>query len=361
MKHRKWIVLVLLAGGLIFVTYEITRRESPTAPSKEAATLDLGAVASVQVTPLRRGHIEETLSAFGSVVAAPGEVEIFSVPFECRVRRILVTAGMEIATNTPLVELEPSPDTQLQFDQTRIERDSAAETQKFVEQRLELKLATQQELLLAQQQLRNAEARLQSMKDRGIDGLRVIRSGSPGVVSLVAVQPGQIVVAGAVLVETIGRNKIIVRLGVENEDVVHLTNGQTVRLLRVNTPGQPPIEGRIHTISHQVNPATRLVDMFVLPSPDAQLLLNEYVEGQIVTAAHDTLIVPRAAVVPEGDQFVLYTVTGNHAVRHAVSVGLENAHELEVKADGLAEGQPVVVLGNSQLVDGMAVKVESNR
>ncbi len=359
MKYKKWIGLVLLIGALLYVAYTMTHRQSVSPSPGDAAVSEGGPVASVKVTPLKRGHIEESLSAFGSVLAAPGEEEIFSVPFECRVRRILVTAGMEIDTNTPLVEVEPSPDTRLQLDQTRIERDSAVEAQKLVEQRMTLKLATQQELLQAQQGLRNVEARLQSMTDRGIDGVHVIGAGSPGVVSLVAVQPGQIVAAGAALVKTIGRNRIIVRLGIENEDVAHLKNQQSVRLLRVNTPGQPPVEGHIQTISQAVNPATRLVDLFVQPSQSARLLLNEYVEGQIITASNETLIVPRAAVLPKGDQFVLYTVADGRAVRHTVTVGLENAQELEVKADDLAAGQPVVILGNSQLVDGMAVKVES--
>jgi RND family efflux transporter MFP subunit len=361
MKHKKWIVIVLLAGGLLFAAYEFTHREEPLAPAGETAAFTSGPVAGVQVTPLKRGWIEETLSAFGSVVASPGEVEIFSVPFECRVRRILVTAGMEIATNAPLVEVEPSADTRLQFDQARIERDTAEQALKFAEQRMELKLATQQDLLVVRQNLGNVTARLQSMKDRGIDGLRVLHAASSGVVSRVAAQPGQIVAAGAALIETIGRNKIVAQLGVENEDVVYLTNGQPVRLSRVNTPGQPSIDGHIGTISRQVNPATRLVDLFVQPSPDARLLLNEYVEGRIVTAAHETLIAPRLAVLPEGRQFVLYTVAAGHAVKHVVTVGLESAQEVEVKAQGLAEGQPVVVQGNSQLSDGMAVKVGSKQ
>ncbi len=361
MKPLKWTGLALLTGGLLFAAYEFTRPAKPNATGGNTAAPAAGPMATVQVVPLKRGRIEETLAAFGSVVAAPGEVEIFSVPFECRVRRILVTAGMEIATDTPLVEVEPSPDTRLQFDQARLERDGAEQALKFAEQRMELKLATQQDLLLAKQTLGHVTARLRSMKDRGIDGSGAIRAASPGVVSRVAVQPGQIVAAGAALVETIGRDKIVVQLGVEAEDVVHLTNGQPVRLLRVNTPDQPPIAGRVSTISRQVNLATRLVDLFVQPAPDARLLLNEYVEGRIVTAARETLIAPRAAVLPEGGGFVLCTVAADHAVKHTVTIGLENAQEMEVKAEGLAEGQPVVVRGNSQLTDGMAVKVESSQ
>lgn len=361
MKHGRRRVIALVTGGLLFAAYELTRRAEGPASGGESVASITGPVASVEVTPLKRGRIEETLSAFGSVVAAPGEVEIFSVPFECRVRRILVTAGMAITNHTPLVEVESSPDTRLQFDQARLERDSAAQALKFAEQRMELRLATQPDLLLARQNLGNVEARLQSMVDRGVEGTRVIRATSPGVVSRVAAQPGQIVSGGLALVETIGRNKIIVLLGVENEDVAHLTRGQLVRLLRVNTPNQPPIDGHIGTISQQVNPATRLVDLLVVPSSDARLLLNEYVEGRIVTAARNTLIVPRPAVLPEGGQFVLYTVDGDHAVKHVVTVGLENTRELEVAAEGLQEGQSVVVVGNSQLANGMLVKVESGR
>ena len=361
MKYKKRIGGLLVLAGLIVAFYVFTKLGEPQVRDEDAIAANAGPEVPVSVVSMRRGRIEETLAAYGSVVPAPGQMEIFSVPFESRVRRNHVTTGMEVAAGVPLVDVEPSPDTRLQLDETRIERDSAAAALDLVVQRMSLQLATQQELLAAQQALDNVTARLQSMTDRGIGGPWVIRASGPGVINRVSAQPGQIVAAGGTLVETISHDGIIVQLGVENEDLIHLANDQPVRLVRVNRTGEAPVVGRLTAISQQVNPETRLVDLYVQPPKETRLLLNEYVEGQIVTAADDALIVPRSAVLPEAGRFVLYTVSQNQATKHFVSVGLENADEVEVSGGDLKEGLSVVILGNSQLADGMRVRVESSR
>lgn len=315
-------------------------------------------VAKVSVTPLRRDKIEETITAYGTVVPAPGEAETFSVPFECRVRKVLVTPGLAIAKDAPLLEIEPSPDTQLQLDQARSERDSAAAALKLLTQRVEMKLATRTDLLQGEQRVRDAELKLESLKKRGVDGSRAICADAPGIVSQITVQPGQIVSAGTALAETIGQNQITVRLGVEKEDVEHLQTGQAVRILPVNTTDGRVVDGQIRLITQQVNPQTRLVDVFVSPAAGAKLLLNEYVQARIVIAAHDALVVPWAAALPEDDHDTLYTVANGHAVKHTVTIGLQNDKQVEVTGQDLQEGQPVVVVGNSELSDGMAVETE---
>jgi membrane fusion protein, multidrug efflux system len=355
MTRNRWMALAVAAligaGG----AWYLERGHPP--PALEAPP---GPVAHVKVIPLRRERIEETLTAYGTVVAAPGEARTFSVPFECRVRKIFVTGGQVLSADTPLLEIEPSPDTQLQFDQARIERDSAAEQLKLVEQRLEMKLATRQDLLQAQQRVHDAESRMQSMERRGMDGPRAIRADAPGVVSQIAVQAGQIVPAGAPLLETIGERQITVRLGIESGDVARLQTGQAVRLLPVNPPPSRVVNGRIRLITQRVNPDTRLVDVFVAPPVNSRLLLNEYVEGRIVIAGSEAWVAPRAAVLPAAGGDVLYTIENNHAVKHVVRLGLENATDVQVIGNGLQEGQSVVVAGNSELRDGMAVLVEPN-
>ena len=178
-------------------------------------------------------------------------------------------------------------------------------------------------------------------------------------VSRVDVQEGQIVAAGAPLLATIGQNQINVRLGIENEDLANLRVGQSVHLLPVNAPESQAVEGHIHLITREVNPQTRLADVFVALPPGARLLLNDFIEGKIQVAAGDVLVLPRSAVLPEEDRYVAYTVEKGHAVKHIVDVGMENDRQVQVLGGDLREGQEVVVQGNAELQDGMAVQVES--
>lgn len=315
-----------------------------------------GPVAAVATVPLKRDQIKAVQVAYGTVMASPSETHTFSVPYESRVKTIFITAGQVIRTNMPLIEVEPSPDTRLQLDQARNDRDTARKSFQLVQQRLDLKLATRQDQLQAQQQLAAAELRLRSLESRGIENSQTLRADVPGVVNDITVQPGQIVAAGAPLLNTIGENQIIVRLGLEGEDVRRLHEDQTVELRAVNAPGVETVLGKIRFIASRVNPQTRLVDVFVAPDSAAHFVLNEYVRGEIVLAAREAWVVPRAAVLPEDGQQILYTIEAGNAVKHAVTLGLENDGHVEVIANDLKTGDPVVIVGNSQLQPGMAVR-----
>ena len=56
---------------------------------------------------------------------------------------------------------------------------------------------------------------------------------------------------------------------------------------------------------------------------------------------------------------MLYTIRQGRAWKHEVDVGMENDQQVQVIGDGLQEGDEVVVEGNAELQDGMAVQGES--
>jgi len=69
--------------------------------------------------------------------------------------------------------------------------------------------------------------------------------------------------------------------------------------------------------------------------------------------------VPRSAVLPnESREFEVFTVANNHAVKHTVKIGAENSNELQVLADDLRPGDPIVTVGNYELEEGMAVEIK---
>ena len=367
MTVRRWIspMLVLAVLAAIFAASGVgywygTRSMKMTEAANQLPSVPEGPPhAKVRLVRLTRQHMEETLTAYGSVVAALGETRVVSEPFESRVVKVLVRPGQTIASADPLIEIEPSPDTLLQLNEARDNRDTAASELKLVQERLQLKLATRADLLQAQQQYQTAELRLKSLQKRGIDGAKTIRTEAKGMVSRVDVQEGQIVAAGAPFLAIIGQNQINVRLGIENEDLSNLRVGQPVRLVPVNATKSETVTGHIHLITWEVNPQTRLADVFVIPPPDARLLLDDYIEGKIQVAAEDVLALPRAAVLPKEGRYVIYTVEKGHAKEHVVEVGMENDKQVQVIGSSLREGQEVVVEGNAELEDGMAIQVES--
>ncbi len=319
-----------------------------------------GPIAKVQVVSLKRGKIEDMTSTYGVVIATPGESNNFSVPFECRVRKVFITVGQVVEPNTPLMEVEPSPETQFQLDQAKSQFKLAKSQLGIMRKRIKMQLATRQNLLNAEQQLQISELRLKNLQSRSNGDPFKILSKASGVVSQIIVKQGQILPAGAILLETIDQNKISVQLGIEIEDVSHLKIGQEVRLYSVNAPDGHFVKSHVWLISQHINPKTRLINILVKPEAGVRMSLNEYMRGEIVIESHQSLVVPRSAVLPEDGYYVLYLVKEGHAIKRKVNIGLDNDQMFEIFGEDLSEGLEVVVVGNSQLQDGMMVEIESN-
>jgi RND family efflux transporter MFP subunit len=253
--------------------------------------------------------------------------------------------------------IEPSLDARLQLEQARSDRNASREDVARIQEQLKLQLATRQQLLQAQQRLRHVELLLESLIRRGVGSSRMLRASSPGVVNAIYVQPGKRVPADTPLMETVDNNQVAVRLGIESQDLGRLALGQVVRLSRVNASDERSMEGNVELKTHRVNPLTRLVDVLVKPPPGARLLLHEYMRGVIVVSSRNVLLAPRAAVLPEQGRHILFTVREGRAYKHVVEVGLENDKQVQVTGPGLQTGQLVVIEGNSQIRNGMAVKM----
>jgi intein/homing endonuclease len=57
----------------------------------------------------------------------------------------------------------------------------------------------------------------------------------------------------------------------------------------------------------------------------------------------------------------MFTVKNDRAVKHSVQIGLENGKEVEVIGSDIEPGDPVVILGNYELKNDMAVKFEVSK
>ncbi len=317
-------------------------------------------VARVRTAALVRREVPEEVEAFGAAAAAPGATRAWSVPYEARVKRVLVTDGASVEAGAALAEVEPSPEAALQLAEAREETAAAGEQKTLLEERMGLKLSTRPDVQQAEQRERAAGIRQRNLERRG-EGGGAIRADEAGIVARVDAQAGQVVPPGAPIVETVRRRDVTVRLGVESADAVRVAAGQAVRLVPVAGAPGPEIPGRVARVARAVNRDTRLVDVFVDTGPGNALRLNEYVRATIVTGRHEALVVPREAVLPEQDRAVLFIVEKGRAVRRAVRTGADDGTLVEVSGEGLEAGAAVVVEGAAELEDGMAVEIDGPR
>jgi membrane fusion protein (multidrug efflux system) len=360
MKNRRLLVilLVLVGGGIgVFFFTRINQTMGTEQGSVQGAEgEEAKPVAEVQTVPIERKSISEKLTAYGSVVAQPGKTHFVAISFESRVQHILVSPGQLLRQGDTLLEVQGSPASLLQLHQAEGTAQEAHKELDQAKKRFDMKLATNQELNQAQKAASDADLQLESLKTQGVAADNKIRSDITGIVAKVDVEDGQVASGGSPLVELIATGDIEVKLGVEPEDVAKLQPSQRVGISLVNDPATSEIEGNVRLVTQRVNPADRLVDVFVSVPQGTKLLLGAYVRGEIIVASREALVVPRDAVLPDDGSHTLYTVQDHRAVKKTVKVGLQTDSQVEVIDPELHEGDQVVTVGNRELADQMEVK-----
>ena len=125
--------------------------------------------------------------------------------------------------------------------------------------------------------------------------------------------------------------------------------------------------GHIRIVSPTVDPSSGQFRVTIgLDQPDdptkPRLLPGMLLRLDIVTERHpDALVVPKRAVVREGEAFFVFVVDAGVARRVRVTEGFSDDLTLEVApvvAGALSAGQSVVVVGNRDLEDGDRVAAE---
>ena len=315
-------------------------------------------IAQVTTAKLQKTGMNETLTAYGVVLPLPDKLQTISVPFNSEIEKIQVKDGQLVQQGDVLLTIKSGVDADLQLAQAREELSAAEEENNLSKERVRLKLGTQQEWVTTQLRVDQAKVMIKNLSERGIGKNLPIKAGQTGIVYLVSVQQGQLVPAGNPLLQLVDQNQWVIRLGVEPEDYDHLQLQQEVLITPVNKSLAQPIKGRIETIAHQIDPTTRLLNVFVRPETHQALLLNDFVQAEIILSSVETLVAPRQAVLSDGNAYSLFTIKNGHALKHLVKIGLENDQQVEVIADDVQEQDEIVVQGNYELEDGMAVEVK---
>jgi RND family efflux transporter MFP subunit len=369
-SHTVAVVIVSLlvgaAGGYLLGRHRAPRadaeheHEASTSGESEASA-DEEQVATVRVAPVRRGTIPRTIIAYGPVVARAGESRAVSVAYEARVQKVFVVAGQRVDAGTPLLRVEPSPESRLALAEARRAQAAAEADLKRVQSNFDAKLATNAERATVEQAADAARLKLESLTQRGgggEDAAQEFKADVAGIVSVVAAQTGQIVAPGATLVEVVPADRIEVRLGVPPADIRAVTPGLAVKLMPVGANDTEPVAGKVRIVAQKVSPDTRFVDVFASPAADNHLVLDEYTRGELSLPGREGLVVPRSALLPTEEGQVLFTVVGGKAVRHIVTLIAEDRQNAEVESADVHDGDEAVVLGNFELEDGMAVAAQ---
>ncbi len=247
----------------------------------------------------------ETISAIGTVNARSGHIASLSPPAPARIATVYVSQGQKVSAGAPLVAFEQAP--------------FAAAAQ-------------------------SAEAAL-TAAERNYERAR--RLADAGIVPRKDADQAATELAQARAAAAIARRSAqLATLRAPISGVVTKLNAPLGASVDV-TPG----------VGGAVDSATRSVAVRALAPPTARpLRIGETIFGQIATAVHPrAIVVPVAALVPDGDGFKVFIVTaGNIARARKVTVGRRTEASAEI-VSGLAAGERVVTEGAYGLEDSVKV------
>lgn len=224
-------------------------------------------------------------------------------------------------------------------------------------------LATQSQLATARKAAEDAQQALAAQSQTGVaSGNKIVTAPIDGVVLQVSAAQGDQVQPGAAILQLAGGNgkdaRANVVLGVEPSDIPTIHAGDTVTLHGLSTSlAKAAADGHVVLVGASIDQQSQLVNVGAnVPLGQSAFIPGTRVSADIATRSGTHWVVPRAAVLKDDKGAYVFQITPqNKARRVAVVTQVENGDRYGV--DGpidAAEG--LVVSGNYELKDGMAVR-----
>ncbi len=381
-SRRLWlpIVLVIALIAIIAVAFFATRASgSVTVATAAARVAENGVAATVlnasgYVEPRRRATVAAKITG--------------------RVTEVLVDEGMEVAAGQVLARLDDA-DARRRTDATRAGRDVARAALEEIrvnladaERRYRRTEKLHQDGVASEQDLDSATAAVDALgaqlvvAQRNVDAAEAqlavavqdlenytIRAPFAGIAVSKEAQPGEMVApvfAGGGGISTIvDMTSLEIEVDVNESYIARVTPGQPAEAILDAYPSWR-VPATVRTIiptadRQKATVKVRLtfddLDPRILPDMGVKVAFRETAQ-EIDDAPRSLCLVPRSAVIREGDRRVVFMVNGEVVERRAVSIGRELGGDIEIIA-GLSPGDIVVVEAPADLQDGQKIKIEN--
>lgn len=320
--------------------------------SRQKADEEPTPTALVTTAPVQRASIDETVTAYGAAEVSPEGERTLAAPVEAVVGKVLAPAGTRVRAGQAIAVLTLSPTSRLDLAKAR--QDAAVADAAYARaQRLrQTGLDSDADVETARAAAAAADETARSLEGRAGAGL-ILRAPIAGVVESLAPAPGDVVAQGAAVAKVGSLQAVRIRLGLDPRAAGRIEPGATVRLSPL--AGGDERTGQVASVDPQLDAQTRLASI-VVRADSAGLSAGEPLEGVVVVRVHpQAVVVPRAALLYEGEQPYVFVADHGAAHRHDVKLGVSDDQQAEV-LDGVTPGQRVVVEGAAALDDGMAVR-----
>jgi membrane fusion protein (multidrug efflux system) len=277
-----------------------------------------------------------------------------------RIVELLMAEGTRVTAGTVLARLEDH-DVRARLDQARAAATEAEVRERNAARQHERTRALLSQGIAAQQQYDDLKAE----RDRALAALDVARANiafaeaeladtvivAPfdGVVGRQLVDRGAYVKQGDTLTTIVDADPVEIVFAVPERHAPELRTGQDVGVT-VTSHGDRGFPGKVTFIDPEVDPVNRTVTVkAVLPNPELALRPGQFATVALTLAHHaNAAVVPEEALVPSGDDVLLYVVRDGKAEARRVTVGVRLPGRAEI-AHGVAAGDVIVRAGQEKL------------
>jgi membrane fusion protein, multidrug efflux system len=324
-------------------------------PSEANETTKGGAVEDsvpVKVVRPHRGDIVQSIHATTSI-EAKHEADVYSkVVGLCH--RIFVEEGDFVRKGDPLAKLDDE-EIRLAVEQAEARLHKAKNDH---ERAVELHaggLISDQAFQDLSVQFRLAKADYDLSKKRLDDTLIV--APLSGVVTERDVKASDLVGTNQPLFKIVDLYALEAQVYVPEQDYAKVRRGQQA-ILKIDSFPEKSFLGTVERKSPVIDSKSGTAEATIaVENPEGILRPGMFVRMQIVVAVHpDALIIPKEAILMEGERQVVYVVQEGAAREITVQTGFQEGDRVEV-LDGLTEEDLVVVRGHLSLQGGTKVRV----
>lgn len=335
----------------IFATWaalSLTMTGCSKGDADKAATEEADETTIVDIDVAHTQSVAQTRSYTANVEA--DNVNNIAPSMANRIKSITVDVGDPVARGQVLVRLDAATADQqrISLENTELEYNRAVEL-------LKIGAGTQRNVDQLKAQLDAARTQYRNTMDN-----TVLTSPITGVVTARNYDPGDM--TGAQPVLTVGQVKpnVKVVINVNESDLASVRKGMPVGIHFDAFPGET-FAGTITRISPAVDVTSRTFAAEVtVANRDGRLLPGMFARAEIDLGSRNNVVVPDRAVVKQSGsakKFVYVYKNGTVEYRE-VQLGrrIDNAYEL---LEGLADGDTVVITGQSRLRDGAPARIKN--
>lgn len=349
-------ILLAAAAGYWFGQHRAPKAAdgavSPAA-SRAADATKVSAI-TVDVIKVARAPMPQTITAVGSLRS--DESVMLRPEVAGRINAIQFREGQPVSKGTILVRLDPVVNqaevqqarANLTLAKSKFNRAVDLAKQNFISG--QARDEAENNLKVAEAAVSLAEAHLAKTE---------IRAPFSGVIGLRSVSVGDYVKEGADMVNIESIDPLKVDFRVPETFFRQVQTGQSLSIALDSFPGKL-YDGKVIAVNPLIDAAGRSVVIRAqVGNNESRLRPGMFARVRLVTKdAHDALVVPEQAIVPEGDEQYVFRVLDGKAVRTRVETGQRRDAKVEI-VKGLGFDDVVVIAGQIKLRDGVPVAIST--